>query len=96
MKLSEALDRIESLSETDVIFAKRPWHLDTAALIGQLDGELRTPREIADRSFEYFIDVPVAREVLDVLKNRRATAEERRDLLLFYAQNDAYPSWIDE
>jgi hypothetical protein len=94
MKLEEALDKIESLTEEQVVFARRPWRLDSEALIGRLDQNLRVPKPIADQGFAYFIDAPVAKEVLGVFGSRQASPQERRDLLLYYAEHDAYPSWV--
>jgi hypothetical protein len=97
MKLREALDQVGHLDDDKVIFARRPWILDTEAEIGRLDDEsLGVPEAIRNRGLEYFLDVPVAREVLEVFGNREPTVEERRALLLFYAEHDAYPDWVYE
>ena len=94
MKLEQALDELDKLGDEDVVFAKRPWTLDSEALIGQLDANMRVPQWIADQQFKYFLEVPVAKEVLEVFASRRPTLQQRRELLLYYAENDAYPSWV--
>ncbi len=94
MKLEQALDQINGLTDDDVVFARKPWSMESEALIGQLDRDLRVPREIADQGFDYFIDVPVAIEVLDVFAGKKPTPKQRRDLLLYYAVHDAYPEWV--
>jgi len=96
VKLEEALDKIDSLSEDEVIFAKRPWQFDSETLIGKLDEDSRVPKLIADQNFDYLIDVPVAKEVLGVFGSNPPSQEERRALLLYYAQHDAYPQWVYE
>jgi hypothetical protein len=48
MKLEQALDEISSLKEDEVIFARKPWDMNSDALIGQLDSNFRVPDEIAD------------------------------------------------
>jgi hypothetical protein len=92
--LGQALDGVHRLEDDLVIFARKPWSVSSEALIGQLDHELRVPAAIADTGFEYFIDVPAAKEVLGVFGGRIPTPEERRELLLYYAEHDAYPSWV--
>lgn len=94
MKLKEALDQVEQLSEDAVIFARKPWTLEADAEIGQLDNDLRVPEAIIDRGLEYFLEADVAKEVLGVFENRRPTVDERRRLLMYYAENDAYPEWV--
>src|SRR5262245_19080719 len=42
-----ALDQLGQLRDDEVIFARRPWTLDTEAEIGTLEGEnLRVPQEV--------------------------------------------------
>lgn len=94
MKLEQALDEIGRLKGDEVIFARKPWDMNSDALIGQLDSDFRVPDAIANLDYEYFIDAPVATEVLDVLADRQSTPRERRELLLYYAINDAYPEWV--
>jgi hypothetical protein len=83
VKLEEAVDQLDSLTEEDVIFAKRPWQLDSEALIGLLAENLGVPKAIEDRGFDYFLEVPVANEVLEVFGSRQPSAQERRALLLY-------------
>lgn len=94
MKLEEALDQVQQLDDDAVIFAKKPWTLESDAEIGPLDSDLRVPKPIIDRGLEYFLESSVVREVLEVFGNRESTEAERRALLMYYAENDAYPEWV--
>ena len=94
MKLADALDRLDQLDDDAVFFAKKPWTLEADAEIGPLSSDLSVPKSITDRGLEYFLESHVAREVLEVFGDREPTAVERRSLLLYYAENDAYPEWV--
>ncbi|WP_031431885.1 DUF7716 domain-containing protein [Methylomicrobium agile] len=94
MKLRDAIDQITQLRDEEVIFARRPWTLDTDAYIGMLDENLRVPDVLINEGLEYFLEVSVAKEVLEVFGNRNPTLEQVRELLVFYAENDAYPQWV--
>jgi hypothetical protein len=96
MKLINALDQIQEIQDNnnDVIFAKKPWTLDSEADIKPLDIELRVPKEIIDIGLTYFLEINVAKEVLEVFNERVPTNEERYALLIYYAENDAYPDWV--
>ena len=96
MKLQDALDRIDQLTDDDVIFARKPWALDADAEIGQLDTSLRVPVAMTNMGFDYFIEASVASEVLEVFGTHKPTIEERRALLIYYAEHDAYPQWVYE
>jgi len=94
MKLRDALDQADNLSDDKVIFARKPWTLETDADIGMLDADLRVPASITNRGLDYFLEVSVVHEVLGVFETRKSTADERRALLLYYAEYDAYPQWV--
>jgi hypothetical protein len=52
MKLQEALDQVGQLPDDKIIFARRPWTLDTEAEIGTLEEEnLSVPQEVRNRGF---------------------------------------------
>lgn len=92
--LAGVLDRIVNLNDDEVIFAREPWTLETEALIGRLDANCGIPASISEEGYAYFLEAHVAKEVLQVLGERKSTVEQRRALLLHYAQHDAYPQWV--
>ena len=94
MRLQDALDHIDTLSDDDVIFAKKPWRMDCEARIDQLDAESRVPAHLTAQGFAYFLEAVVAKEVLEVFEQRAVSDEKKRTLVLFYAENDAYPDWV--
>lgn len=94
MTLGSILDSIEQLNADDVVFAEKPWRLDSRAEIGQLDQGFRVPRSIRAAGLDYFLEVALAKEVLEVFGATPPAARERIDLLMFYAENDAYPEWV--
>lgn len=93
MKLKNILDDIESLDDDGVIFAREPWVLDADAIIMSSDNP-ESRQDLAEKGFHYFLEVFVAKEVLEVFENKQPSLEERERLLIFYAVNDAYPEWV--
>ena len=96
MTLADALSQIYQLTERKIVFAKKPWTLDSDAEIGILDEELRVPSSVLQRGFSYFLDVATAHEVLEVFGRKPPTREEIVRLLFHYAQHDAFPDWVYE
>jgi len=93
--LLDVAKHLSSLSEDLCIVAVRPWSENSACqLVAMPDGVTRS--ELARGNLEYFLEVFVAREVCEVLGTRRPTPHEIAQLLVFYAENDAYPSWVYE
>jgi hypothetical protein len=45
---------------------------------------------------DYFLEASTAREALAVFDGRATTLEERIRLLLYFAENDAFPGWVYE
>jgi len=89
MLLRDILHNILCIDEDSVIFAKRPWTLDSEAEIGKFDPGSRIPTSFTDRGFAYFLEVYLAKEFLEDLGNTLSAEEERLARLIYYAENDA-------
>jgi len=92
--LAEVVDSLEAFNEDSCIFARKPWRTDAPAIVALLTDDFRIPAEMTDGGFEYFLEIHVAKEVLKLFENRQPTPQECRDLILYYAENDAYPDWV--
>ena len=87
MTLDEALAKLESLDEEDTLYVVRPWSGGAECVIA--------PTGSKPAGYEYFLDAATALEVLDVLDEEQRTPEKVRKLLIYYAENDAYPTSLD-
>jgi hypothetical protein len=87
--VADAIARLDTLDEDDVIFARKPWSPTAVAMIGPLDED---PAALQTAGFAYFLEVSVAREILE---GPPLTLDERIRLILHYAEYDAYPDWLD-
>lgn len=94
MKLGNLLDQIDSLDEDHCIFATKPWTSESEADVCPLGAKGEPPPELLSKGYDYFLEVHIAKEVLETLSGRAATQQQKQDLLLFYAENDAYPNWV--
>ncbi len=88
MQLRSILQDLESINEDFVIFAKRPWTLDSEAEVGEFDPGYRIPASMTDRGFAYFIEVHLAKEFLEDCSDI-PTEDGRFGRLIYYAENDA-------
>jgi hypothetical protein len=96
MNLGTIFEQIPSLQDELCIFAVKPWTSTSSAAVAALGPDFQTPQEISDQGLDYFLEVHVAKEVLDVFGDHAPTVDERHQLLIFYAENDAYPNWVYE
>lgn len=94
MDLGTILDQVSTLQDDLCIFAEKPWTPESRAIALPLGADFQTPKEISDQGMDYFLEVNVAKEVLEVFGDCGPTQEERHRLLIFYAENDAYPGWV--
>jgi hypothetical protein len=78
------------------ICLKKPWSCEAEARVVPLDVESRLPTDAQVDGHKYFLEASVAREVLDVLRARPtpSTTDDACNLLIYYAENDAYPDWV--
>jgi hypothetical protein len=84
-----------SADDTRTIVAKRPWTENSEARLVSLTDECRVPSDVLSEGFEYFLEVDIAvNDVLGDLANRLSPAQ-RIAAGAFYAENDAYPDWLN-
>ena len=93
--LLELVGKLPSLDDHSWIIAERPWsELSQSLLVTAPAGA--TSAQLAVGTLEYFLDVSVAKEVCEVFGARVPSTPEVAKLLLFYAENDAFPDWVYE
>lgn len=96
MNLGQLIDNLDDLTKGQCIFARKPWTSQSEAIAAPLGKDFRVPPDLAARGLAYFLEMPLIEEVLEVLGDRPASKEDKLKLLIFYAENDAYPSWVYE
>ena len=85
----------ESEVSTKTIFLRSPWTADAEARVVEQDEKGGLPQDVLSEGLKYFLEISVAIEVLEVLRDRRkSTTEDACRLLLYYAEYDAYPEWL--
>jgi hypothetical protein len=93
MELGSLLDRIHELEDGKCIFARKPWSYSSEAEVDYLTADFSIPIEVSRKGLSYVLEVGVAQEVIGAFDRSSASCDEARDLLIFYAENDAYPEW---
>lgn len=92
LTLREALASIEDLDEEATIYVARPWDPASTTAIA-IEGEETANRAI-DEGLAYFLEVSIAKEVIEVWGEWRGgrvpTSDERCEAVIHYAVNDAY------
>lgn len=96
MKIVEAVEQLSTFEEMATICARRPWSAEAECVVIMLDRGGGVPKDTTAAGFEYFLDVHVALEVLDVFEERTPTTDEKVRLIVHYAEHDAYPDWVYE
>jgi hypothetical protein len=94
MKLVEAIEKLRKLDDGATIFARRPWTGDSECTLATVEDKL--PKELKKAGFDYFLEVSVALEILGVFGRKRPTLEDKLRLIIFYAENDAFPDWVHQ
>jgi hypothetical protein len=95
MNLGSIIASLVSVDDSLTIVAKRPWNADSEArLISTADGG-RIPSAVLRDGFEYVLEVSVALD--EVLGERadRLSPAQRVAAIIYYAENDAYPDWLN-
>ena len=96
MQLEEAIFSASSASERSVLCAREPFSPDAEARIVEFTAEWAVPEDVKQEGFSYFLG---REEVVALLAERVAKSlpkSRQVALLIYYATNDAYPSWYNE
>lgn len=95
MSLADIIANLEAADDSLCIVARRPWTPDAEAKLIALTADYRVPDDVLADRYEYFLEVSVARE--DVIGNLLdLSADQWVSACIFYAENDAYPDWLNE
>jgi hypothetical protein len=95
MKLAKLPGQVPELSTDLVVFAERPWTPDSEMILRELEPDGAIPSELKDSRFRYCLELSVIDEFTDSLKARGLTAPEQLDAILYYAEYDAFPAWLN-
>ena len=94
LKLDQIIEKLDRLADDQCVFARKPWSRDSGAIVAPLAENFQVPTNVSTLGMDYFLEVHVVKEVLEVLGDRNLSKEDRLKLLIFYAENDAYPDWV--
>jgi hypothetical protein len=92
MKLHDVISRIDELDEDDTIFLRPPWTEDSPAMVAFESDDGGLPAEAEEHGLGYFVEVAIAREILEDWEATRPTpptVSERCARLIQYAVTDA-------
>jgi hypothetical protein len=96
MKLADAIGMIAQMGDADVVFAKVPWTPDAEAVISALNQQLGVPDELKQAGFRYFLEKSLIDELMMVRNDKRLNSEQLIDFVIYYAEYDAYPPWLND
>ena len=95
MTLLEVAENLHSLDNSETIFAKRnpAWSETSEAILCETSATDSVPAE--SEGFEYFLEVHVAKETVEVWSEwrdgRQPTISEKLEAMIYYAEQD---SWL--
>jgi hypothetical protein len=96
VNLREVIATLGSSDDALCIVAKRPWSRSSEARLVRLTSDYRIPPEVLKQGYEYFLEVHIAGEEAIGDLWTRLSPEQREDAVIFYAENDASPTWLTE
>ena len=96
MRLKDVMRELPSLDDGLTICAREPWTGDSEMTLVRVDSMSKLPDWIVSSGLKYFLEVSVAREILEIPEAQSLRDTEKLRLLIYYASNDAYPRWVFE
>lgn len=96
MTLQEVILKLNWASDDLCIVAKRPWLPSSEAELIMLTEEYALPESVKERGFSYFLEVSIAKDELLTDIKIRLTPAQKVEVVIYYAENDATPEWLNE
>ncbi len=96
MRLMELVKQLDTLDLDAIICVQRPWSPEAECIITRPAADFGVPPDVKESGFAYFLEVNVVQDVLRVFGDNAPTEDERMHVLIYYAENDAYPEWVYE
>ena len=96
MYLRNIIASIDDSSRHLCIVAKQPWSGSSEAKLVELTANFGVPSADLEQGYEYFLEVSVALEEVIGGPGVLLTNEQRLEAVLYYAQNDAFPAWLNQ
>lgn len=96
MKLFDAVFQIVQMQDGSCICSRRPFHQSSEAVIVQLTPDYGVPEETKRQGFEYFLEKDGVIELLALAEGKLKSREAKVELVVYYADFDAYPAWFHE
>lgn len=96
MKLVEAIQQMSELDRDHTIFVRRPWTPDAECLVRPLEPDGGIPKATKAAGYDYFLELEGCFEVLEAFGDYQPTLDEKVRVILYYAENDAWPDWVSE
>ena len=92
----QAIERAGAMSDELCIVSRRPWSPESEARLIQLTDDFRVPEGVKANGYEYFLEVDVIRrELLDAFP-KSLTSDQIVSAVIYYAEFDATPQWLNE
>jgi len=96
MTLQEIILKLNWVSDDLCIVAKRPWLPNSEAELISLTEEYAIPESVKERGFSYFLEVSTARDELLADIKIKLTPAQKVEVVIYYAEYDATPEWLNE
>ena len=92
MTLHDVISKIDELDDDQTIYLRFPWTQDSTAMVAFEPADGGLPSEVEAVGLGYFVEVAIARDVLEDLEascSTPPTESERCARLIKYATNEA-------
>ncbi len=93
--LRDVIAKLTELPDDATLFVRRPWEPGSECALVRFKPGTSHASFMSAQGLDYFLEIFVALEALEVFRGE-ASLEDRIRLIIFYAENDAYPEWAFE
>lgn len=95
MLLATIVSVLEHTDDNLCIGMVRPWRSGDPCCLVNLTDDYKWPEDAKRHGFEYFLEIFTAKEILETCTSPLFSFEEQVEIVLYYAEYDASPEWVE-
>ena len=95
MNLAQVISELKPSDANLCIVARRPWLPNSSAKVVAFNEDYSVPESATLAGYEYFMGVGTLVEEVLVDIGSGLTTSQRLAAVIFYADHDAYPDWLN-
>jgi len=96
MNIEEAIKEAQETTGELLLMAKPPLTWGSEAIFVSIGDDFSEVKQAQAKGYESILDRDDLMQLIHFLRRKKISSKAIAEFVIHYAQNDAYPSWLDD